>query len=167
MEIKQSRTFRGRGGSQELGLLELMEKLPSGITMVELGSAFGESAEVFLSTGKVNKIYCIDPFTDIEREIAFDLRLANDKRVVKIKEKSENVTHLFAEKSIDFVYIDAIHTKEALLRDIKNYKPTVKDGGWIGGHDYSFSFIGVVEAVFINFTFPHFVFRDSSWLVKL
>lgn len=40
------------------------------------------------------------------------------------------------DKSFDLVYIDAEHTYEAVRADVQAWLPTVKAGGWIGGHDY-------------------------------
>ena len=42
----------------------------------------------------------------------------------------------FDDRSVDFVFIDADHTYEGCLADIKTWAPKVKPGGWIGGHDY-------------------------------
>jgi hypothetical protein len=37
--------------------------------------------------------------------------------------------------SLDFVFIDAEHTTEHVLADIAAWKPKVKPGGWLMGHD--------------------------------
>jgi cephalosporin hydroxylase len=79
---------------------------------------------------------------------------------------------LFAAKRIngsfelDFVYIDADHSFDAVLNDILAWKKVIRPGGWIGGHDYNDE--GVRKAV-------HTVFDDlqiedvktDSWLVQL
>jgi len=41
------------------------------------------------------------------------------------------------DQSLDLVYIDAEHTKEAVLADIFAWLPKVRAGGWLGGHDYN------------------------------
>ena len=38
--------------------------------------------------------------------------------------------------SIDFIFIDATHTENALLQDIKAWLPKIKPNGVISGHDY-------------------------------
>ena len=49
--------------------------------------------------------------------------------------------------SFDLVYIDAIHTYEALMGDIRGALPLLKAGGTLAGHDYSpRHHPGVVEA---------------------
>ena len=37
---------------------------------------------------------------------------------------------------LDYVFIDGIHTYEAVKKDIEAWVPKVRPGGWIGGHDY-------------------------------
>lgn len=38
--------------------------------------------------------------------------------------------------SVDLVFIDAAHDEASVRADITAWLPTVKSGGWIGGHDY-------------------------------
>lgn len=150
------------------GLRELIEKLPSGINGIEVGSAYGESAEVFLKSGKFAKLYCIDPWNGSasEREQYFDERHANDPRVVKIKKKASDAVDDVP--MADFVYIDACHQYDFVSEDIKNYRKKVKKGGYLAGHDYTYEYRDmVIRAVHEVFRQPHYVFRDGSWLVKL
>lgn len=39
-------------------------------------------------------------------------------------------------ESLDLVYIDALHTKEAVTKDINAWWPKVKPGAILAGHDY-------------------------------
>jgi hypothetical protein len=41
-----------------------------------------------------------------------------------------------ADESLDFVFIDADHSYECCLADIKAWLPKIKPGGFISGHDY-------------------------------
>jgi hypothetical protein len=56
--------------------------------------------------------------------------------VVPLATDSTLAAKLFPDNSVDFVYIDAEHSREALLRDLRLWWPKVKPGGIIGGHDY-------------------------------
>lgn len=47
----------------------------------------------------------------------------------------------------DFVFIDADHSERSVTEDIMDWQPKVKRGGWLGGHDYSRKFPGVIKAV--------------------
>ncbi len=42
-------------------------------------------------------------------------------------------------KKVDFLYIDADHSYDAVLRDYNNYKQFVRQDGWIGFHDIHLS----------------------------
>lgn len=44
---------------------------------------------------------------------------------------------LIEPESLDFVFIDADHSFEGVSADIMNWRPKVKPGGWIIGHDYN------------------------------
>lgn len=43
----------------------------------------------------------------------------------------------YTDSSLDFVFIDAEHTYPALSADLQAWYPKIKNGGTIGGHDYS------------------------------
>lgn len=47
----------------------------------------------------------------------------------------------------DFVFIDAGHSYEAARTDIALWQSKVREGGWLGGHDYHPKFPGVIRAV--------------------
>ena len=50
--------------------------------------------------------------------------------------------------SVDFVYVDAVHTDEAVWSDLMLWTPRIMPGGLIGGHDYGHpNFPGVTSAV--------------------
>lgn len=51
-------------------------------------------------------------------------------------------------ESVDVIFIDAEHTKDAVLADIRDWWPRMKRGGLVAGHDYGHRrFPGVKEAV--------------------
>jgi hypothetical protein len=56
---------------------------------------------------------------------AFMLRMSGNKAV-----------NLFQDQSLDFIYIDANHTYEAVKQDIELWYPKIKSGGIFSGHDY-------------------------------
>ncbi len=166
-----------RKGTNERGLRELIEWLPiSEITMVEVGSYAGESAAIFAASFKVNKITCVDHWNPnagwkgtglSEAESRFDIVKANSRKIGKLKIFSEEGARLFDSGSLDFVYIDASHDYESVKHDIELWRPKIRVGGFIGGHDYSYHFPGVVKAVGEAFQKPEHVFCDASWIVRL
>lgn len=42
----------------------------------------------------------------------------------------------YANESLDFIFIDADHSYEAVTRDLQSWFPKLKKGGHIAGHDY-------------------------------
>ena len=59
---------------------------------------------------------------------------------------SFEASKLYKKHTLDFVYIDASHTYEAVMGDLLSWYNNVKPGGTIGGDDYN-SFPGVKAAV--------------------
>jgi predicted O-methyltransferase YrrM len=55
--------------------------------------------------------------------------------------KSVEASKLYEDESLDFVFIDADHTKEGFSDDMDCWFPKVKQGGVIAGHDYDYPVI--------------------------
>ena len=166
-------------------LNKLIDLLPKEYTMVEVGSYAGHSSWIFAKRAKF--ITCVDPWIDqdwnkiykitlapsfwtapmLEVEIDFDNRMKEFKNFKKLKTISIEASKFFENNSLDFVYIDAIHTYDSVKEDITLWLPKIKKGGCIGGHDYSKAWSGVVKAVHETLRKPDYVFEDCSWLVKL
>lgn len=64
-----------------------------------------------------------------------------------IARSSEVVEAELGTEPIDAVFVDAIHTQEAVFEDLALWAPRVRPGGLVAGHDYAFGNEGVVEAV--------------------
>jgi hypothetical protein len=82
---------------------------------------------------------------------------------------SRNAADLILDNSVDFVFIDADHTYEGVLEDIKAWLPKIKKGGWIGGHDYGNlpRFPGVKKAVDESFPYGVELKGDCTWFRKV
>lgn len=169
-------------GSQDLiqGLIDLcnafsysVNKPTYEMTICEIGSYVGESTEIFAN--RFRSVFAVDPWMDdydpndaachhapfSEVEKAFDKRMSFYPNVVKVKGKSEDVIPQLQHK-FDIIYIDGMHTYEAVRQDIINSYPKVTYA--IAGHDYSNDWPGVMKAVDELLGKPNFVFKDSSWL---
>jgi hypothetical protein len=117
------------------------------------------------------KLYSIDPwfefppdqYVDISNlaqshqdgfyeETVNRLKKFGDRSVI-LREKSEDAIHKFQDGQLDFAYIDAQHSYEAVARDIRLWWPKVKRKGILCGHDYindgeyPFGTFGVKKAV--------------------
>lgn len=169
-------------GSQDLvqGLIDLcnafsysVNKPTYEMTICEIGSYVGESTEIFAN--RFRSVFAVDPWMDdydpndaschhapfTEVEKAFDKRMSFYPNVVKVKGKSEDVIPQLQHK-FDIIYIDGMHTYEAVRQDIINSYPKVAYA--LAGHDYSDNWPGVVKAVDELLGKPNFVFKDTSWL---
>jgi predicted O-methyltransferase YrrM len=105
------------------------------------------------------KLYCVDPFCDYSKdepertqesmsqhEITARSRLqVFGERAEIIKNFSVEASKQIPDHSLDFVFIDAIHSYEAVKADLEAWYPKVRHDGLIAGHDFSWS--GVKEAV--------------------
>ena len=138
---------------------------------VELGSFKGEFAKTILS-GWEGKLYMVDvwrPMKDEEYDDtsnhknhmdAYSMAMNNIKgfetRGFMLRMDGNEASKLFADESLDFVYIDANHTYEAVREDINNWYRKVKSGGLIMGHDYlpDYFYEGKEEKNQALYTFP-------------
>jgi predicted O-methyltransferase YrrM len=170
-----------RNESNTQGLLDLIDELPTGLTMLEIGCYAGESTELFLKSGKVKKLYAVDIWTDPlgvfssmnpshnfkEVEESFDKKVSGFD-VIKYKKSIQEIsTHDPNVSNLDFIYVDANHDYEYVLEDIKTSLTLLKKGGIISGHDYNPQTPGVIKAVNEILGYNIKVYADSSWLVNL
>ena len=88
-----------------------------------------------------------------------------------IKLSSMEASKLYQDGSLDFVFIDADHSYDAVKTDVETWLPKIKKDGYIGGHDYTElwnapSPNGVKE--YIDSKFPNSFERiGNSWLHKV
>lgn len=90
----------------------------------------------------------VDVFPDRERSRrVFSTAEFYADRAHVLQMTTEDASHCIEDGSMDFVFIDADHSEPAVALDIARWQPKVKAGGWLGGHDYSRKFPGVIRAV--------------------
>jgi predicted O-methyltransferase YrrM len=150
------------------GLIDMMRQLPRLDLVIEVGSYSGVSAEVFLHF--CNRLIAVDHWRGHDRaKREFDARFSAAPNVSYLRMASLEAAGLIADGVADLLYIDADHREEAGFADIAAWRPKVKPGGWLAGHDYTeaVSGGGVIRAVNRQFGRPHAVFSDSSWIVRL
>ena len=140
----------------------------SGSTFVEVGCWLGKStiylaARIRRSKKKI-KLYAVDTFQGSPNEsnmlavvrqhrgsilAAFkkNLRDTGVTRLVQpIVATSIKASRGFDDGSLDFVFIDACHTYQAVKKDISSWLPKVKPGGILAGHDIG-TYRSVAQAV--------------------
>lgn len=168
------------------GLESLSKKyLKPNCTVLEIGSYAGESAQIFLETNNVSKIYCIDPwkngYDDSDEssykapmdfvENMFDNRLKKyGDKVIKLKMTAEEASSLIEDDSIDLIYLDGEHTYDANEKYLNLYNKKLKNNGYMCGHDWGYGELGKTgrsqtEAIRLFFNKePIEVFPDNSWV---
>lgn len=144
---------------------------------VEIGVNRGKNAFNMLSTLSIKTLYLVDPYSlnglygerNARKDIAVKkLSGFKDKTVFIYKTSEEAIKDIPG--NLDFVYIDGNHDYEFVKQDIELYYPKVKDGGVLGGDDFSIRCRGVVRAVteFLNKNNLDVCYGDSTdwWVVK-
>jgi predicted O-methyltransferase YrrM len=125
--------------------------------MAEVGSWLGDgSTQVFtdLLRDSAATVYCIDTWlgsANVPRHRAlaeaFDVRGTFDRNiargkplcaVVPIQAASLSAASRFSDRSLDLVFLDADHSYEATIGDIRAWAPKVRPGGILSGHDCEF-----------------------------
>lgn len=85
------------------------------------------------------------------------------ERAVLIKGDSVASADQIADGSLDFVFIDADHREHAVRADIFAWRPKIRPGGILAGHDAQDAFPGVTAA--INDLCPGWkLLSDSVWI---
>jgi predicted O-methyltransferase YrrM len=136
---------------------------PKDSHFVEIGVWKGKSAAFMaveiINSGKNIRFDCVDTWEGSEEHIDpnsgfFEPNLVNDKDwlykhflenispvkeiITPIRKPSLEAVKLYDDESLDFVFIDAAHDYENVLKDIQAWYHKVKPiTGVISGHDYS------------------------------
>jgi len=164
----------------------LVNRALNGETIVEVGSYLGRSAcflgEEVVKSGKKITILCVDLWPPtyknpdnesitIWHESTFETFYANvrqshlTKIIIPIRASSLHAAS-FVRNNLASVFIDADHSYEGCLADIKAWLPKVKKGGLLCGHDFSDTFPGVPKAVREMFGNQAQVF-GQTWVYKV
>lgn len=152
----------------------LLAYLPQNGVVAEIGVSEGDFTQDILSTAAPRHLRLIDPweFQGKADYLADPNNVPQDEgdaRVAAVAARfadrigtgavaveraySLDAARCAADRSFDWIYIDAMHTYDAVIADLRAWAPKVKEDGLILGHDYAnhplarkMSF-GVVEAV--------------------
>jgi len=157
--------------------------------MIEIGSYLGDSTLVFAE--HFRSVIAVDPFIedyDPDDDTCnyaplsqvydeFIRRTKDNPKIHLIRTTSYEAVEMIGNAAIklgakhlnvfDFVYIDGMHTYDQVKKDIKNYLPFLREGGFIGGHDYADNKEQVVKAVNEVIGQPDAVFQDTSWIKQI
>lgn len=134
----------------------MVERFPTDSHFIEVGSWKGKSAAYMaveiINSGKTIRFDCIDIWSDkpylghgqdVLGDEFYNVFLNNIQPVAHIinpiRKDSVEASLDYADKSLDFVFIDADHSYEGVKRDIISWLPKMKNGSILAGHDYGWS----------------------------
>lgn len=156
------------GSSHAYGLeeLEIVAKailnfVPDGGTIVEIGSQFGVSAALFLTMAKEHdyRVYCIDPFTfELSGEQDVGPRFMRAMLTLKspfatlAMTSAQALERGFIPRVFEVVHIDGDHSKAGVTLDCDLYLPKLIPGGVAIFHDYGRCGTPDVQPVVDSFT---------------
>jgi hypothetical protein len=166
------------------------KRFGSGAKFVEVGSWKGRSISYLtvetINDDKNQEIYAVDtwkgsvehlnPESDcfnldllIDPDWLYNLFLKNIEPVKDyiniIRDNSLNACNIFNDNSLDFVFIDASHDYESVLKDIKAWFPKMKPNSIIAGHDYTWD-EEVKKAVDTFFEGKNFIESEGCWIYE-
>lgn len=155
------------------GLHKMMMEITQQIAIeraVEVGSYRGVSTECLAMF--CDQLYAVDPWAgEYDVYDVFIRNIERYKNVIPIRETSQEASFRFDNESLDFVYLDGMHTYEHVVADIKAWLPLVRPGGFLCGHDYvdygdswAKQWIQVPDAVRDTLGIIPQIYPDSSWL---
>lgn len=87
-------------------------------------------------------------------------------RCVLMRESSFLAHKELPDGFFDFVFIDADHSYEAVVNDVRNYEEKVKSGGWLCGHDIGRASVQTALYDTIGKQHIHEVGIDGCWYVQ-
>jgi predicted O-methyltransferase YrrM len=113
-------------------------------TVLEVGVRDGRTTFHLLNQCRTIKKYWA---VDMNIDLFYSKKVAQayGDKLVAIEGMSQDVHHKIEDGSCDIIFIDADHSYPAVKQDIINYRPKLKPGGILSGHDIDFP--GVNQAV--------------------
>jgi len=138
--------------TEKRGLVSLLNSMyPNGIG-IEIGVLRGEYSKIILDRWHNGTLYLVDTWRHLDEYI--DLNGRNDQyhydcmvettknikehqnRAHMIRMDSTVAANMFPDEYFDFIFIDADHSYEAVVKDLEVWWPKIKKGGLFCGDDY-------------------------------
>jgi precorrin-6B methylase 2 len=172
--------------NMEKQYLELLDATPEGGTFVELGCYKGKSTSFIgveihkqkrdinffaidsfqgaTNSTDANEIKAYEGISEIEESYTYNVSLIGNK-IKTIVSLSHKAAQYFDDNSVDVLFVDAGHSREAVIKDIEAWLPKMKPNGIMSGHDFH-AWEGVNKAVTEIFGTPHKVENDC-WFIYI
>lgn len=151
----------------------------------EIGVAYGGHSEAILKNTNIEKLYGVDPYKhtigykdkmNYPQDIFDELYKYTTNRLSQFNERYHHIRKYSKDAisdipgQLDFIYIDADHSYEGVLKDLYFWFSKIKYDGIIGGHDYMHpNFPGVQKAIdefFDRFNWKVNYEGDNVWWVQ-
>jgi len=135
--------------------------------LVELGCWKGRSTaflcvEAYAKSPAI-RVYAVDPWKETPLEVFLENVRPVSACLTVMQMTSSEAASQFEDGSLDGVFIDGDHASGAVTADIQAWRPKVKAGGILAGHDYSSAWPGVISAV--DALCPDRKIVGQSWVV--
>lgn len=160
----------------------VVDKFDDGSHFVEVGVWKGMSAcfmaVEIINSGKKIKFDCVDTWGFVETsseiqesqfESLFEVFKSNidpvKDQINIVKSLSWEGAKNYDDNSLDFVFIDAGHDYDSVMKDLNAWYKKIKGGGIIAGHDYHYD-VGVYHAVNEYFNNTNITQIGACWLVN-
>ncbi len=140
---------------------ELLECLPKGGIVAELGVDEGEFSKSILGINKPKKLHLVDFWgskrynQDKRRKVETRFKKNIEANNLEINlGLSTEVVKGFQDNYFDWIYIDTSHSYKTTIEELELYRSKIKSNGFIAGHDYVMGHwngmvrYGVIEAVY-------------------
>lgn len=140
---------------------QLLALLPQNGVVAELGVDHGDFSRKILDINQPAILHLIDVwkseryperlFHEVSKKFQSEIK---EGRVLANRGLSTDVVDRFPELYFDWIYIDTVHDYKTTKLELEEYRPKIKEGGIIAGHDFIVGEIdvpwkyGVIEAVY-------------------
>jgi hypothetical protein len=167
---------------------EVIDRLPIHGTLVEVGVWRGDLSSRLLAARPDARIVLVDPWRSGDQQTPWAesgslLAQTTQREMEAIYAAVLGRMRPYADRvhvlrllsveasgqveSCEAVFLDANHSAEAVAADIRAWRPKVRAGGWMGGHDYGHPrFPGVAASV--DAVFPDRILgADRTWFARI
>ena len=154
----------------------IKEKLGTNLIGAEIGVNKGYNASYICNIIQPKLLYLIDPwdnfFDPASGEIIGEVQYLMAQDLLKsfscckiIRKISLEAVKDIPDENLDFVYIDADHSYNAVLSDCISWYPKIKKGGILSGHDFTISSIQEAVKLFCQKIRINKLYSNEDWWI--
>jgi predicted O-methyltransferase YrrM len=157
--IDIARALKVEGWMAEAELTYLAEKARNSSSVAEVGCWLGRST-LAMALNTQGVVFAIDTWMGSPEHAGilegkpedwlyseFLRNINRARNVIAIRMPSVEAAEAVGRVGLDFVFIDAAHDYDSVKADILAWRPLLREGGILAGHDYYGDYPGVAQAV--------------------